>query len=309
MLQKTNTACAKSNSTNPLVSYLLITHNRKQDLKDAIVSILNQSYTPIEIVIVDNNSTDGTPEMIRENFKGQSIRYIRLSENKGVCGGRNVAIEAAKGEILITIDDDAIIDDPNATVKVVNRLSRDPTIGVLAFKVLNYFTHELDKDFFPTRDKKRAPNEEFEIATFIGVGHAIPRYVYEQVGLYRDYFPYGHEEFDLALRILDTGYKILFFPEVVVYHKAGSRRQRLVGKWSILLENRVKVAIRNLPWKYVVTTTLIWSIRTFVACRGNVIPVLKAWHNLWKQRHKLKEERHLIKRETCLLYTSPSPRD
>lgn len=298
MHQKSNTIYTELKSENPLVSYLLITYNRKKDLEEAIISILNQSYSPLEIVIVDNNSTDGTQELIQEKFQNQNIHYIRLFENKGVCGGRNVAISLAKGEILITMDDDAVIDDADATIKVVNKFKEHPDIGVLAFKVVNYFTGQLDKSAFPTRDKKRSPNEEFETSTFIGVGHAIPRHVYRKVGVYGDYFPYGHEELDLALRILDAGYRIVFFPEVVIRHKIKDRKQRLSGRWAIILENRIKVAIRNLPWKYVLTTALAWSLRTLIDCRGNFLPLLKAWRSLWQQRDQLRHERRPIKKET-----------
>jgi len=284
---------------NPLVSYLIITHNRKYDLEEAINSILKQNYAPIEIVIVDNNSIDGTEELIREKFNYPNIRYIRLTENRGVCGGRNVAIEAAKGDILITMDDDAVIDDPKATAKIVNRFAKDLDIGVLAFKVVNHFTGQLDKTMFPTRNKKRPADSEFETSWFIGVGHAIPRCVYDKVGLYGDYFPYGHEEGDLSLRILDAGYRILFFPEVTIRHKVtGTRRERLSGRWPIILENRIKVAIRNLPWRYVVSTGLIWSLRTLIDCRGDFRPIFRAWWSLWSQRNKLIQERHPIKKET-----------
>jgi len=300
MPQKGN--ITESRCDHPLVSYLLITYNRKKDLEEAISSILNQSYEPIEIVIVDNNSSDGTQEMIQEKFRRRNIRYIRLPENRGVCGGRNVAIEAARGNILITLDDDAVIDHSNATAKVVSRLQKDPAVGVLAFKIVNYFTGKVDKAEFPTRNKKRSPDEEFEVATFIGAGHAVIRDVYAKVGLYRDYFPYGHEEFDLALRILDRGYKIIFFPEVVVRHKVrGTRREKIAGRWSVMLENRIKVAIRNLPWRYVLTTLLAWSLRTLIDCRGNILPIITAWRNLWRQLPKLKSERRPIKPETVEL--------
>jgi len=283
----------------PLVSFIIITRNRKEDLRECLKSIIIQDYKNKEIIVVDNNSQNGTHLLFEKEFSLSNISYIRLTENKGVCGGRNEAIKAAKGEILITLDDDAVIDDPNAAIKIVNKFKKDPSIGVLAFKVLNYFTGKVDKDFFPTRDKKRTPNEEFEVSTFIGVAHAIPRYIYEQVGVYHDYFPYGHEELDLALRILDAGYKIIYFPEITIRHKIkGSRRQRLSGKWDIILENRIKVAIRNLPWRYVASTACIWSLRTLFDCRGDFRPILNAWRSLWRKRHQLKCERHVINKET-----------
>lgn len=210
-----------------------------------------------------------------------------------------MSIAAAKGDILITMDDDAVIGDANATAKIVKRFSEDPDVDVLTFKIVDYFTGELQRSAFPTRDKSTSSDREFETSRFQGGGHAIPRRIYDEVGLYADYFPYAHEELDLSLRILDAGFRILFFPEVVIYHKIKEkRRKRLSGRWSIILENRIKVAIRNLPWIYVLSTGLSWSLRTLADCRGDFGPVLKAWWSLWQQRVKLKHERHPIKKET-----------
>lgn len=283
---------------SPLISYLFVTQNRKEELKEAIDSVLAQNYEPKEVIVVDNNSSDGTQKLFRNNFESEKVKYIKLGENRGVCGGRNVAIEAAEGRILITMDDDAIISPENATERIVNRFTGDDDLGILAFKVLNYYTGELQESAFPTRDEGRSPEQEFNVATFIGVGHAVLDEVYQDVGLYGDYFPYGHEELDLAFRVLDMNFDIVYFPEVIIKHKVKPRSDRLSGRWDIVLENRIKVAIRNLPWKYVLSTTLAWSLKTLIDLKGDVRPVLKAFSKLFSKRSKLLKERKKIGEDT-----------
>ncbi len=282
-----------------LVSFTIITHNRKSDLEQAIASILAQSYRPIEVIVVDNNSSDGTPELFRNRYDPNIVRYVRLHENTGVSGGRNITIDKTKGEIIVTLDDDAEIVETEATQRIVNKLQTDKSIGLLAFKVLVHATGMLQKGAFPTRDKSLSPDEEFETTRFIGVGHAAPRALYDEIGLYRDFFPYGHEELDFSFRILDAGYKIIYFPQVTITHKLeGTRRQRLQGKWHVLLENRVKAALLNLPLRYVASTGLIWSIRYWLDAGLNPLPVLNGWYNLYTKRHKLKTDRTPIKQQT-----------
>ena len=285
----------------PLVSYTIITRNRQADLREAIQSVLDQDYQPLEIVVVDNASTDETSKLFENEFNVPNIKYICLSENRGVAGGRNVVIPAALGEIIITLDDDALLKDRNATSLIVAKLLSDEKIGALGFKSVHYGTHQLEKFAYPFRDKSRDPDLEGEAIRFIGVGHAIPRSVYDRVGLYADFFPYGHEETDLALRILDADYKIIYFPQVTVIHKKQAvvgRLDRLKTMWATVLANRLKVAIRNMPWRYVITTTLAWSVRTLIDTRGNIMEILKSWQIIWRQRRVLLSQRKPLKRST-----------
>ncbi|MBE1300013.1 MAG: glycosyltransferase [Alteromonadaceae bacterium] len=91
----------------PLVSVYMPTHNRKQLLKRAVDSVLSQSYENIELLIVNDGSTDGTKEFLEEIKKQDSrIKVFSYDEAKGACYARNVAIEAASGEFITGLDDD-----------------------------------------------------------------------------------------------------------------------------------------------------------------------------------------------------------
>ena len=89
--------------TRPLVSVVIPTYNRCNWLSRAIESVLHQTYSPFELIVVDDGSTDGTPELLEAY--GDGIRVIR-KENTGVSGARNAGIRAAKGELIALLDSD-----------------------------------------------------------------------------------------------------------------------------------------------------------------------------------------------------------
>ena len=284
---------------NQLVSFAIATYNRSQELQGCLDSILGQRYRPIEIVVVDNASDDDTGLIMKEKYNLPFIQYFKLSENKGSMGGKNIAIENSKGKIIITLDDDALLTDINATRKVVNRFSRDKKVGLLNFKSMNYYTKKMAREEFPHRDKSLDPDQEFETSYFVGVGYAMKKEVYQKVGLYPADFFFGAEELDLSFRIIDAGYKIIHFPQVTVLHKKSpAGRLSYNDLWLKRLENRVRVSIRNLPWRYVIGSTFFWSGYTLVNVRGNLPIVIKAFWNIAKNMQGLIQQRKPIQRRT-----------
>ena len=103
-------AAGRGNDTGqvPLVSAIITTRNRPQLLERAVKSILCQTYPNIEIIIVDDASTDHTPELV-EKYKHCSsieIRYLRQSECFGAPAARNLGISKANGKFIAGLDDD-----------------------------------------------------------------------------------------------------------------------------------------------------------------------------------------------------------
>lgn len=90
---------------NPLVSVILPTYNRASLLPRAIKSVVNQTYNNFELIIIDDNSSDNTKEIVK-NFEDKRIKYIRHKENKGGAAARNTGIELAKGEYIAFQDSD-----------------------------------------------------------------------------------------------------------------------------------------------------------------------------------------------------------
>ncbi len=91
----------------PLVSVYMPTKNRSRLLKVAVDSVLAQDHPNIELIIVDDGSTDDTPLVLSQLTKSHdNIRYFRFEQSQGACAARNWAIEHAKGEFVTGLDDD-----------------------------------------------------------------------------------------------------------------------------------------------------------------------------------------------------------
>jgi glycosyltransferase involved in cell wall biosynthesis len=88
------------------VSVILPTHNRAALLPRAIRSVLHQTYRDLELIVVDDASTDATPDVIKSFHTDPRVRYIRLERNQRAAAARNVGIKAAKGELIAFQDDD-----------------------------------------------------------------------------------------------------------------------------------------------------------------------------------------------------------
>lgn len=89
-----------------LVSAVITTHNRAHLLPRALDSVLTQSYDNIEVVVVDDGSTDNTPDIVAEYQEQVPINYIRIEKSVGACRARNRGIEEATGEFIAGLDDD-----------------------------------------------------------------------------------------------------------------------------------------------------------------------------------------------------------
>ena len=91
----------------PLVSVVIPMYNAQQFIKETLLSVINQTYTNIEIIVVDDMSKDKSATIVKDlSNKDDRIKYIYLKENKGVANARNIGIEAAQGRYIAFIDSD-----------------------------------------------------------------------------------------------------------------------------------------------------------------------------------------------------------
>lgn len=256
------------------VSVIVISHNRKHYLEHCINSLINQKSCIDELLVIDNNSTDGTDTLFDQLSRYDFIRFIKLNENKGVSGGRNYGIKKATGDILIFIDDDAELITDNAINMIVDRFQDDANIGVLAFKILNHHTKTIQREEFPHINKSLNSNIEFETSYFIGAGHAIKKEVFEKCGLYPENYFYSMEELDLSFRVIDKGYKILYYPHVEVLHKRSMKgRMPDNNKWIFTYRNRLAISYKYLNVSHFISVLIIWFLKVAKESAGISTPI------------------------------------
>lgn len=217
----------------PLVSVAIVTWNRRNTVLKALESVFAQPYRPLEVVVVDSASTDGTSEAIEECFP--EVRIVRLHRNLGCPEGRNVAIANCKGEIIFFLDDDASL-HPSAISLCAERFDREPSLGIIACRVV------------PPMESPPEDDGEHYTYRFSGGASAARRQIFSESGYFPSDFFRQSEEGDLALRVLDAGYSILYYPSAVVYHPTTNPMVRQDHVLYFGCRNELYTVIRRYPW-------------------------------------------------------------
>src|SRR4051812_38565318 len=125
----------------PLVSIIVLNYKRLEELRHCLESVARQEWTNLETIVVDNHSEEDVGSVVRA--AGAPIRLIELPSNAGSCAGRNAGIRQARGEIIITIDNDVSFLTPYEVGKVVKAFEEHPGVHVLAFRIADAQTGKL----------------------------------------------------------------------------------------------------------------------------------------------------------------------
>ena len=185
-------------SLTPRASVVIPTYNRKDMLGDAIRSAMAQSV-PVEIIVLDDGSQDGTGEMVRSEFP--DVRYENLGSGNGPSILRNRGIRMASCEICFPIDDDAIFTSPQTVEQTLIDFAEDKRVGAVGIPFIN-----IRKDPAKTVLQRSAGPGIQVCHAYVGCAHAVRRDVFLTVGGYREHFYYMGEEGDVCLRLLAAGY-------------------------------------------------------------------------------------------------------
>ena len=210
-----NPECSRADL--PLVSVVILTHKRREALERSLDSVLSQEYPNREIIVVNNVSEVNVRGVIQA--RDASIKLIELKENVGAAGGRNPGIREARGQIIVTIDDDVSFLSPFALTHLVKAFDEHPNIHVLVFQVCDADTGKLRlREWCHPKSWKDFAQVEFETYYLPEGAAAFRCQVFEVAGLYYEPFFIGGEGGDLAFRLIDCGFRMLYYPRVRVSH-------------------------------------------------------------------------------------------
>ncbi len=228
----------------PLISIVILNYKRKEALELVLDSAAQQQYPRREVIVVDNHSEEDVAATVAAHCP--EARLIELSCNQGACGGRNAGIAAAHGDIIITLDNDIYFASPLELTKVAAKFAQRPDIHVLAFQLCEAHSDAIRiREWCHARSWKDFAQEEFETHFFVEGAVAQRREVFEAAGAYYEPLFIGVEGFDLALRFLDHGFRILYCPTIRARHLMSSGGRTRWRPYYFYTRNYIWIAYKD----------------------------------------------------------------
>ena len=225
----------------PFVSILIVTWNRRRELSRAIESAMQQSYSSIEIVVVDNASTDGTADEVRTRFP--QVTLIETGRNLGCPSGRNFGFRHCGGKYIYCLDDDGWL-KPDAVEFVVRRAEAEPRVAVVMSRIHETVENGVVRSLPENRD------EPVYQSSFCGGCSLIRREAIDQVGGFPEDFFRQAEEEDLAIRLLDAGWFCFLEPESIMFHAPSpvGRNSKAFLYYGLRNTNKTGLRVWSFPW-------------------------------------------------------------
>ncbi len=225
----------------------------------------------LEIIVVDNGSTDGSPDLAEHEFRA---RVIRNSENRGFCAANNQGIAAARGDFIALLNNDAEA-EPGWLSALHRACSQAPDIGMVASKILVWEDpRRIDKVghlIFPDGQNRGRGSgaldcgqydREEEVLWPDGCAALYRKEMLDRIGGFdEDFFAYG-DDAELGLRARIAGWRCLYVPGAVVRHHRGSTLGKSsVRRLELIERNRLLLALKLFPW------SLLWLNPVYFAAR------------------------------------------
>ena len=234
---------SRAGQSDPRVSVVIPTYNRSALLGEAVESVLAQTYSNLEVVIVDDGSTDGTSEVVRRSFGDHPrIRYF-YQENGGVVSAKNAGIRRARGELVGLLDDDDIW-YPEKLEQQIELLNANPDAGMCFSDMLITDGGENNSRFFEgARFNGVVSIEHLVQSNFIPASTVlIRRTCLESVGLFDASVPIA-EDFELSIRIVAT-HPVVYVDRVLSVYRRLDRPQ-LCDNRLVLHGSRARALQKN----------------------------------------------------------------
>ena len=245
--------------TPGLLSIVIPNWNGKKFLAGCLDSLAQQTYSQIELIIVDNGSHDGSVEFLQEKYP--HVKLSRFEVNTGFSVAVNRGIQESTGELVSLLNNDTIV-DPNWASELVRAMREHPEISSAGCKMLAYDDHGMldgagdgyRRGGLPGRIGHRERDTgRFDQPRYIlgacGGAALYRRSLFDDIGFFDDdYFAYL-EDVDFGLRAQSAGHKCYYVPTSIVYHlgcgTTGSGYNPLVVRLSA--QNNLNTIVKNIP--------------------------------------------------------------
>jgi GT2 family glycosyltransferase len=238
-------------------SVVVVSYNTAAHIEACLLSILELDYPQVEIILVDNGSTDESVELVRKRFP--DVELVELHDNKGFAGGASVGLYMAGGDIVATVNPDVKL-DPDWMAVVVDTLLSDEDIGIVGSKILypngKTLQHAGGVVHYPLattehtgrgEPDKGQYNQRMDVQFVTGAALAMRREVGRDLQFFDEaFFPVFYEDVDLCIRAEKLGLRVLYQPRAVAYHKESVTLDHTTSLYySYYHANRLRYIIKH----------------------------------------------------------------
>jgi GT2 family glycosyltransferase len=309
----------------PLVTIAVVNWNGDRFIHRCLDHAFAQSHSKVEVIVVDNGSTDGSLEKIKAKY-GDRCRYLENRKNLGYSPAMNQAIEAASGEFMVQLNSDACLHE-EFVARSLARMAQDDHLGAIGGRVFQWtgddFTNELRyaeggryylRKRFQVRANESEPLETLSFgpaSCFPLLRMAMLRDILDSSGHYFDSsFFAGWEDNDLWFRMQLRGWKCLFLPGAYGWHvgsgsAAGNTTffTKSVEYRTRIVRNRLFVMVKNLSpavflrlLPYLLVTELAMLPYFLVRSPSSVRAFFAGWSEFLAQRHEVWAKRRRVQK-------------
>ena len=281
-----------------LVSIIVLNYNAGQLLLNCVDSLKKSTYTNLEIIVVDNISSDGSQTKCMEKFP--DIKLIQNEKNLGYCGGNNIGIKEAKGEFIVILNPDTIVEPKwiNELISAYNEFGE----GLYQPKILSLNEENIIQStgnmlhvfgFGFARDKGNKITDKKEDIEKIGYASGTclftSRKVIEKVGLLDEFLFLYHDDLDLGWRAAQIGINSYYVPKSNIFH-VESYSLKWSGKKFYWLERNRKYCLlthyskdtyKKMRFSLMLVDLFVW---TFYFSKGFLGAKIKAELEIWKNK-------------------------
>ena len=312
-------------------SIIIVTWNGLHHLKTFLPSVDKTEYPDYEIIIADNNSTDGTKEWLAETYP--HIKIAAFDDNYGYTGGHNRAVPYAEKEILLFLNNDVEV-TPNWLDGISRVFDLSDQVDIVQPKLRSYNEPEmfeyagaaggfLDRFGYPycqgrildTVEPDEGQYEEMrEITWASGAAFAIKKDVFEHLQGFDESFEFHMEEIDLCWRAINSGSKVFYTPGSTVYHLGGgSLPMGSTRKVYYNFRNSLLMLWKNLPthqlfYKIFIRLVLdgVAAFRSLISGKpGEFVAIAKAHFHFYTRLPGIHRKRKDLKKDGDAIALSP----
>lgn len=254
------------------VSFVIPTYNRVDYLRECVASIRAQRVTDVEIIVVDDASTQDTCRALAREPVFSGVVFLRHPENRGPGEARNTGIRAAKGRYVAFLDDDDLL-DPRFLETALNVLARDPSIALFCCDAFligptgsvlygGRTFHEINALIkgYPISSGVRSLEEIFLFST-IGIGFVVGRHVFDRVT-----YPRARrmEDYEFQIRVAGNGFKVYYHHEPLARYRMHEGNES-GARWMVSMCEQKVACLQEALTRYPALRRLGWRARRRMA--------------------------------------------